>query len=324
MRTGARNGAPASFDEPEVKGRTATGNSRHAGNPRARRVTLRASVGRFCLFVACCGLVQSWRVDTPASADAPASAEAEKPASSTPSQEDLAKATQNPVADLISLPLQNNMNLTVGDRQVQNTLNVQPVIPISIGPVNLITRTILPVIWQPDVFDGSGGTFGLGDTQLSLFLSPAKTGALIWGAGPIFVIPTRTRSELGAGKFGMGPALVLLTMQGRWVVGALAQNAWGFAGRDQVPNTNNFLLQYFVNYNFKKGWYLTSSPILTADWNMPSSQSWVVPFGGGGGKIFKIGKQPINASVQIYGNAVRPTGFAPVTLRLQVQLLFPK
>ncbi len=264
------------------------------------------------MLLACCSLAQ------------PAKADTEKPASSSPTREELAKATQNPVANLISLPLQNNMNLTVGDGQVQNTLNVQPVIPIQIGPVNLITRTILPVVWQPDVSDGSGGTFGLGDTQMSLFVSPAKSGKLIWGAGPIFLLPTRTNSDLGAGKFGMGPALVLLTMQGRWVVGALAQNAWGFAGRNEVPDTNNFLLQYFVNYNFKEGWYLTSAPILTANWNASSDQRWVVPFGGGGGKVFKIGKQAINASVQVYGNAWRPTGYARVTLRLQVQFLFPK
>jgi hypothetical protein len=235
----------------------------------------------------------------------------------------LAQAAQNPVADLISLPLQNNMNLTVGDKQVQNVLNVQPVIPIGIGPVNLVTRTILPVVWQPDVEDGSGGVFGLGDTQLSLFLSPSDPKRLIWGMGPIVLLPTRTNSALGAGKFGLGPAAVLLKMHGPWVVGVLAQNAWGFAGRNEVPDTNAFLLQYFVNYNFKKGWYAASAPILTANWNASSGEKWVVPFGAGAGKIFSIRKQPMNVSVQVYGNAVRPTGYAPVTLRLQLQLLFP-
>jgi len=179
-------------------------------------------------------------------------------------------------------------------------------------------------VWKPDVFDGSGGTFGLGDTALTLFVSPAKSRGLIWGAGPLFLIPTRTNAELGAGKFGMGPALVLLTIQGRWVVGALAQNAWGFAGRNAVPDTNSLLIQYFVNYNFDNGWYLSSAPILTADWTAPSNERWVVPFGGGEGKVFKIGKQAINAQVQVFGNAVRRTGSAPVTLRLQVQFLWPK
>lgn len=235
----------------------------------------------------------------------------------------LAQAAQNPVANMISLPLQNNMNLTVGDRQVQNVLNVQPVIPVGMGPVNLIIRTILPVVWQPDVTDGSGGVFGLGDTQMSLFLSPSDPGRVIWGTGPIVLLPTRTNSALGAGKFGLGPAAVLLKIHGPWVVGVLAQNAWGFAGRNDVPDTNNFLLQYFVNYNFKKGWYATSAPILTSNWNAASGEKWVVPFGAGAGKIFTIRKQPMNASVQVYGNAVRPTGYAPVTLRLQLQFLFP-
>ena len=235
----------------------------------------------------------------------------------------LAQAAQNPVANLISLPLQNNMDLTVGDKQVRNVLNVQPVLPFEMGPVNLITRTIVPVVWQPDVEDGSGGTFGLGDTQLSMFLSPSKPGVVIWGLGPDLLIPTRTNPDLGAGKFGLGPAAVLLSIRGPWVVGVLAQNVWGFAGRNEVPDTNAFLLQYFVNYNFKKGWYATSAPILTANWKADSGEKWLVPFGAGAGKIFKIRKQAMNASVQVYGNAVRPTGFAPVTLRLQLQFLFP-
>ncbi len=238
-------------------------------------------------------------------------------------QPSLAEAAQNPVADMISLPLQDNMNLTVGDKQVQNVLNVQPVIPVGMGPVNLITRTILPIVWQPDVEDGSGGVFGLGDTQLSLFLSSRDPKGVIWGLGPIVLLPTRTNSALGAGKFGLGPAAVVLKIHGPWVVGVLVQNAWGFAGRNEVPDTNNFLLQYFVNYNFKKGWYATSAPILTANWNAASEQKWLVPFGAGAGKIFSIRKQPMNASLQVYGNAVRPTGYAPVTLRLQLQFLFP-
>jgi len=240
--------------------------------------------------------------------------------------QDLAKAAQNPVADMISLPLQNNTNFGVGPGDdVQNVLNVQPVIPIKLGEDwNLITRTIAPVIYQPELVTGYGSVFGLGDINTTLFLSPSKPGKFIWGAGPIFSFPTASDTVLGTGKWSAGPSVVVLTIRGHWVVGAVANNLWSYAGDDDREDVNQFLLQYFVNYNLPKGWYISSAPIITANWKADSGNKWTIPFGGGVGKIFRIGKQPMNAQVQAFYNVEKPEFGADWTLRLQLQFLFPK
>ncbi len=237
----------------------------------------------------------------------------------------LAKAAQNPVANLISFPLQNNTNFGIGPyERAQNVLNIQPVIPFHISEKwNLITRTILPVVWQPND-QPTQGWFGFGDLNPSLFLSPAKPGKLIWGVGPAFVFPTATAEQLGQGKFSLGPSVVVLSTPGHWVIGALTNNVWSVAGPHERAVVNQFLLQYFINYNMKKGWYLSTSPIITADWRAPSGNQAVVPFGGGVGRITKLGFQPVNISAAFYGNAVHPAGTSPWSMRLQIQLLFPK
>jgi hypothetical protein len=240
--------------------------------------------------------------------------------------EDLAKAAQNPVADLISLPLQNNTNFGVGPGDdVQNVVNIQPVIPFKLSEDwNLITRTIAPVIYQPELVPGTGSEFGLGDINTTLFLSPAKPGGVIWGVGPIFSFPTASDKVLGSEKWSAGPSAVALTIRGPWVVGALANNLWSYAGDDDRKDVNQFLFQYFINYNLPKGWYISSAPIITANWKADSGDQWTVPFGGGVGKIFRIGKQPMNAQVQAFYNVEKPENGADWTLRLQLQFLFPK
>jgi hypothetical protein len=194
----------------------------------------------------------------------------------------LAKAAQNPVANLISFPLQNNTAFGIGPyERAQNVLNIQPVIPFHITEKwNLITRTILPVVWQPND-QPTQGWFGFGDLNPSLFLSPAKPGKLIWGVGPAFVFPTATAEQLGQGKFSLGPSVVVLSTPGHWVIGALINNVWSVAGPHERAVVNQMLLQWFVNYNMKKGWYLDTAPIITADWRAPSGNQAVVPFGGG-------------------------------------------
>jgi hypothetical protein len=240
--------------------------------------------------------------------------------------EALAKAAQNPVANMISVPFQNNTAFGVGPfERDQNVLNIQPVIPVKLSESwNLITRTILPVVWQPNTAQPTQGWFGFGDLNPQLYFSPSKPSKLIWGVGPTFVVPTATADQLGQGKFSIGPAVVLLTTPGHWVIGALMNNVWSVAGPEGRANVNQFLLQWFINYNMKKGWYVVTSPIVTANWEASSNNVWNVPFGGGLGRIMKVGSQPINITAQFYGNAVHPPGASPWGLRLQVQLLFPK
>ncbi len=246
--------------------------------------------------------------------------------SSSPSDSELAKQAQNPVANLISLPLQNNTNFDIGpDDETQNIFNIQPVWPFEISDsFNLITRTILPVVSQPDIFTGGEGRInGLGDTIFTGFLSPRNSKTLIWGAGPVFLLPTATDDALGADKWGAGPSAVLVAMPGRWVIGSLFNNVWSFAGSGD-RDVNLFTWQYFVNYNMANGWYLNTAPIITANWEADSDNTWTVPFGAGIGRIFKIGRQPINALAAGYYNAVSPDSGADWQLRLQIQFLFPK
>lgn len=242
---------------------------------------------------------------------------------------ELQRKTQNPVSDLISLPFQNNTNFDFGpDNEEQNILNIQPVMPFRLNQEwNLISRTIVPIIHMPELKPGDGETFGLGDTFQSLFFSPAKSGKAIWGIGPAFQLPTATDDILGQDKWSAGPTGVILAMRGPMVFGALANNVWSFASADNggKPHVNQMFLQPFFNYNFRKGWYLTSSPIITANWKADDGEQWVIPMGGGGGKIFKIGKQAMNAQAQVFRFVESPSiGPDEWAVRVQFQLLFPK
>lgn len=250
------------------------------------------------------------------------------------SASDLAAAAQNPVANLISLPLQNNTLFGVGPNDgTANVLNIQPVIPVTVGNWNLINRTIAPVIYLPDVTRGleslpegvgGGSAFGLGDINHSVFISPAQAGGVIWGVGPSITLPTATDRKLGSDKWSAGPTAVALITPVPWVAGVLARQLWSFAGDDDRRDVSQFLVQPFVNYNLEDGWYLVSAPIITANWKARSGDRWLVPLGGGAGKLFNIGKQPVNANLQAYYNVESPALGPEWSLRFQVQLLFPK
>jgi hypothetical protein len=238
--------------------------------------------------------------------------------------EALAKQAQNPVGALISLPFQNNTTFEVGPRdRTQNVLNIQPVWPLAISEKwNLITRTIVPVISQPA--PGTDRTNGLGDLNFTGFISPREPGRLIWGAGPALVFPTATDEVLGADKWSVGPSVVLLTMPGPWVLGSLFSNVWSVAGDSEAGDVNQFLWQYFINYNYPSGFYWTSAPIISGNWEASAGDQWTVPFGGGCGKLFKIGKRPVNTSFQAFYNVEKPQSGGDWSIRIQAQLLFPK
>jgi hypothetical protein len=238
------------------------------------------------------------------------------------SEEDLAKKAQNPIANMISVPIQVNTSYGIGpDNRTSNVVNIQPVVPFGLGEKwNLITRTIIPIVTVPDYSDtGNSSTTGLGDINLSLFFAP-KESKVIWGVGPIFAFPTATDPVLGAKEFAIGPSAVVVFMKGQWVFGATANHTWSVAN----SKVNSTLIQYFVNYNLPNSWYLSSAPIVTANWNATSGNEWNVPFGGVVGKIFKLGKLPINAQAGAFYNAVKPDGGADWSTRFQLQFLFPK
>lgn len=228
---------------------------------------------------------QSSTSSSQAKANAKRNAE-EAEAGSSASTEAIQKATQNPVASLICVPVQNNTNFGQNPGyRTQDVLNIQPVIPIGISKDwNLLVRWIAPIVYQP-VPNQPGSPeireYGLGDMQPTFFLSPKKPGKLIRGAGPFVLLPTATNTDLGYGKFGMGPSVVVLTQPGHWALGVLANNVSSVAGSGSCPDANQFIFQYFINYNLKKGWYITWQPTLTANCEATSRNTWTVSFGGG-------------------------------------------
>lgn len=238
--------------------------------------------------------------------------------------EDLAKKSQNPIADLVSLPFQSNTNFNAAPfGRTQEIFNIQPVVPMHISADwNMISRTIVPIVSQPDPILNSN-TNGIGDITQSLFFSPVNSGALIWGAGPVFTVPSATDPILGTGKMLLGPTAVLLTTPGHWVIGVLVNNQWSVGGDPLRPSVNTFLAQPFLNYNMADGWYLTTSPVITANWLAAPGQQWVVPIGGGFGRLFRIGEQPVSANIAGYYNVINPAGAPNWQLRAQLSLLFP-
>src|SRR5208337_1705108 len=216
---------------------------------------------------------------------------------------DLAKKIQNPIGDLYSFPFQNNANFGAGPHGgVQNILNIQPVIPIHVNDEwNIITRTILPVVWNPDLSPLPSVPVGTGPTDFSAFLSP-KNPTSVWGGGP---------------------TAVLVYMKGPIVAGVLSNNVWSFGGVHGPGGNsyNGFLTQPFFNYNFGGGWYVGTAPIVTADWQANGTK-WTVPVGANAGRVFKVGKLPINVLLGAYYNIVKPQYGAAWQLRTQLTLIF--
>lgn len=239
--------------------------------------------------------------------------------------EDLSKKIQNPIASLISVPFQNNSDFGFGEyNRTKNTLNIQPVVPFGLGDkVNLIVRTIIPIISLPLDIDDSKS--GLGDINMSLYFTPAKSNKVIYGVGVAMGLPTAMHANiLGTGKFSVGPGIIALTQPGTWTIGALAQNTWSVAGKAERADVNLFYSQIFITKGLQKGWYLNTAPIITANWEASKGNQWTFPLGAGAGRLFKLGQLPINAQLGYYAYVVKPDGGPSSQLRAQIVLLFPK
>ena len=237
--------------------------------------------------------------------------------------EELAKKLSNPVASLISVPLQSNFEFGIGSEDAfRYVMNVQPVIPFSLNQDwNLISRTILPIIYQEEIFPGVGDEFGLGDTVQSLFLSPNKTDPFIWGAGPVFLIPTGTDAVLGGEQWGIGPTAVILKQQGPWTYGILANHIWSFAGDDDRADINATFLQPFLSYTTKDAWTYAVNTESTYDWE---NEQWTVPLLAGVSKLVVFKKQPVSIGINGRYFAEGPDSAPDWSIRFIVTLLFPK
>lgn len=247
--------------------------------------------------------------------------------------DDLAAAAQNPIASMISLPIDTSVDFGA-DNGTAVVANIQPVIPTRLGEWNLVSRLILPVAYLEGAIGGTAGipelppgesesVFGLGDLNYTGFFSPAKAGKLIWGVGPSVSMPSATDALLGTEKWSAGPSVVLLTQVKPWSLGILGRHLWSFAGADDRASVNQTMIQPFINYNLEGGWYLMTDPVILANWSSDGDQ-WTVPIGAGVGKIFKIGDQAVNAKFRGYYNVVAPDGAPQWSLNLAVAFLFPK
>lgn len=238
------------------------------------------------------------------------------------SKEDLSQQAANPLADLMSFPFQNNLNLNQGEfNRNTNVLNIQPVVPFANG--RIITRTIFPIVRIPDYGSEEGKlASGLSDIVFTAFYAPAGQ-PLTWGVGPVLELPTGGELR-GTQKWSAGPSAVALVQPGPWTFGVLANNVWSFAGDDDRADVNRMLLNLFVVLQLGNGWYVNSAPILTADWTADSEDRWVVPVGVGGGKLVSLGGLPLNLQTQLYYNVVRPDAGPEWQWRVQAQVLLPK
>ena len=256
----------------------------------------------------------------------PAQAES-TPGAGQSEDSELAQELTNPLADLISIPIQMNYDQDIGLRDDGWKLqtNIQPVIPFNLNEDwNLISRTILPVISQDDIFPGAGSQFGLGDINLSLFFSPSKptSSGLIWGIGPVLLLPTATDSLLGAKKWGAGPTIVALTMRGPWTMGLLANHVWSYAGDSDRQDISNTFVQPFAAYTWPSAWTVSLQSESTYNWKI---EKWSVPINGAVSKLVRWGKLPVSLQAGVGYWAESPeTGPEGFRFRLQATFVLPK
>lgn len=246
--------------------------------------------------------------------------------------DDLRKQAQNPLATLISLPFEQRLDFGAPDGTAY-VLNVQPVIPVNLGDWNLINRTIIPfgsvsgeIGGLPGLPEGAQGgrVWGLGDINHTTFLSPADSGPITWGVGPSIQLPTATDDQLGTGKWSAGPSAVFLAQPAPWSIALLVRQIWSFAGKSNRSDVSQFVIQPFINYNLDDGWYLVSEPAFVANWKADSNQRWTAQAGGGVGRLFTIGEQPINIKGQAFYNVERPNNAPDWVATLNIAFLFPK
>lgn len=237
---------------------------------------------------------------------------------------DLAKKLSNPVADLISIPFQFNYDEGVGpsDAGVWK-LNVQPVVPFTLNrDWNIISRTILPVIYQESPAPTLDDEFGLGDTVQSFFFSPKEpSDGWIWGVGPVFNLPTGTDDVLTSGKWGAGPTAVVLRQESGWTYGLLANHLWSFAGDDDRESLNVTFLQPFMAYTFPTATTVTLNTESTYDWN---DSQWTVPLNLMVSQLVRLGKLPVSVGVGGRWYADSPDGGPEWGARMIFTVLLPR
>jgi hypothetical protein len=265
---------------------------------------------------------------TPPNEDQPTGARVDHDTVSKANESDIAKESENPIGNLTVLPLQNNANFGVGPHDgTQNILEFEPVVPIHLNDQwNLITRAIIPIVWNPDLSPFPSAPQAFAPTDFSAFLSPRnRVDGWTWGVGPIAQLPTATSPTVGSSVWGLGPTAVVVKTTEHVVAGLLVNQVWSLGGVDSGPGGRryaSFLLEPFANYNFGRGWYVASAPIITDD-ETHAGRKWTVPVGVVGGRIIKLGgKLPVKIEIGGYYNVVTPQFGARWQLLTEVAVIF--
>jgi hypothetical protein len=239
--------------------------------------------------------------------------------------EALAKKLANPVASLISVPFQENSDHGIGSlKGSRSTLNIQPVIPLTLTPkLNLIARWVQPIVTQYNITGVAEKQSGLADAVVSAFISPkdSKNG-FTWGAGPVLLLPIGTNDFLTGKKFGIGPTVVALKQLKGWTFGALANQIWSVAGNEDRPDVNQMFVQPFINYNWKSGAGAGANLEWTQNWEAGNAVLWFNPTVSG---LTSLGKQKISLVIGPRFNLAAPEqAKSRFGVRAAVVLLFPK
>ena len=251
-------------------------------------------------------------------------AAAQGAADQTPSASELAKQTQNPIASLISFPLEANWDMGVGDRKATSTLlNIQPVVPFAISEsTNVILRVIMPLTSKSSSDADGSRSNGLGDVLFSAFLSPTKSGRIIWGVGPILLLPTATNGALGSEKFGIGPTAVVLVQPGQWTIGLLTNQMWSTSGASDREDVNSSYLQPFIVYNLEGGLSVGVAAEATGNWEADDDR-WSSPVLFDVSKVTMLGKRPMKLKFAA-GPTLGPASGPDWRFRFQANFLFPR
>lgn len=243
-----------------------------------------------------------------------------------PGEAELAREVENPVGELGSIPLQNQVDFGMGPHaRVENTLSLQPTYGFAMSrDVAIVSRTTVPMVSRPDLTRPNGYVSGLGDVGEMLLLARAPTASgVLWGLGATTLLPTATAREIGSGKLGIGPAAALLVQSRRSTIAIVAAQTWSIAGAAERPEVNQLNVTPLASFRFGRGWSVSTAPSITARWNASARNTWTVPVGGEVGKVFFARTVPIEVSVGGYWNAIRPENAASASLLIRIALLFP-